>query len=113
MSSRWLLPVILVALTGLVHADGPADNPPDKVRPIPPRGYTLTDTDRTELSSGVEAFGKELDNRGKSFKENEVLAAQLADVRVYESAVRSALAHDEFFNANEVSVARRLLKQGL
>ena len=51
MSSRWLLPLLSFALAGLVRADGAADNLPDKVRPIPPKGHTLATPDRSDRGS--------------------------------------------------------------
>jgi len=112
MSSRWLLPLLSLALAGLVRAQGVADNRPDKVRPIPPKGQTLADADRSELSSGADVLGKEIDALENSLTGRQKLMALLPDVRVYHNAVRSALTHDEFFNVNEVAVARNLLEQG-
>jgi len=113
MSSRWLLPLLSFALAGLVRADGAADNLPDKVRPIPPKGHTLAAPDRSALMSGVDVLGKEIDALGNSLEGRRDLAALLPDVRVYHNAVRSALTHDEFFNVKEVTMARNLLEQGL
>src|SRR5208282_1758382 len=93
--------------------DGVADNLPDKVRPIPPKGQTLADADHSELSAGVDMLGKEIDALENSLAGRRELVALLPDVRVYHNSVRTALTHDEFFNVKEVSVARNLLKQGL
>jgi pimeloyl-ACP methyl ester carboxylesterase len=46
-------------------------------------------------------------------KSRQDLLELLSDVEIYESAVRSALVHDEFFNLREVSVAKSLLEQGM
>jgi len=113
MSSRWLLPLLSLALAGLVRADGAADNLPDKVRPIPPKGCALAAPDRSELLSSVDVLGKEIDAVGKSLEGRQDLVALLPDVRVYHNAVRFALTRDEFFNVKEVSVATKLLEQGL
>ena len=37
----------------------------------------------------------------------------LPDVQIYHNAVRYALKHNEFFNAREVPVAKKLLQQGM
>jgi len=113
MSFPWLLPLVSLALAGLVRADGAGDNLPDKVRPIPPKGITLADADRSALSAGVDTLGKEIDALGNSLAGRQDLVALLPDVRVYHDAVRAALTHDEFFHVKEVSVARNLLEQGL
>lgn len=55
MSIRWLLVLLLLTTTGVVEADGPADNVVDQVRPIPPKGIVLLDSDRSVLVAGVDA----------------------------------------------------------
>ena len=49
MSLRPLL--LLLALVPLAPADGPADNIPEKVRPIPPKGIEVSKADREAIES--------------------------------------------------------------
>jgi hypothetical protein len=113
MPCRWLLPLLSLALVGLVRADGPGDNVPLNVRPIPPKGITLTDSDRTQLQAGVDALGQEIDALRSALKGRPDLLGLLPDVQVYHNAVRSALTYNEIFRPKEVAVAKRLLEQGL
>jgi hypothetical protein len=113
MSSRWLLPLLSFVLVCPARADGAADNLPDQVRPIPPRGITLAEGDHSELQAGLDELGKEIDALRDSLKARRDLLELLPDVRVYESAVRTALTYNEFFHIKELAVARNLLKQGL
>jgi len=52
--------VMLVMPTGL-RADGPADNLPATVRPIPPVGIELDDATRTRLQDAVVALTRDVD----------------------------------------------------
>src|SRR5215218_3109592 len=43
-------PLLVLAVFALaLRADGPGDNIPDKVRPVPPRGVAIPDKDRAFL----------------------------------------------------------------
>jgi hypothetical protein len=54
--------IILIAQVSCpVWADGPRDNIPSKVRPIPPVGNELEPADRSSLQAGVDALGREID----------------------------------------------------
>ncbi len=108
-------PRILLALTlatFTVRADGPADNDPDKVKRVPPPGVKIADDARAELTAGVAVLGKEIDALKNSLKGKPELLELLPDVQIFHKAVDWALRHDEFFNSNQVSVARNFLKQG-
>lgn len=106
------LALVLLALAFVVRADGPGDNLPDKVRPIPPKGTELSDGDRQELTSGVDSLGKDIEALRAALKAKPQLLELLPDVQVYHNAVRYALKYNEFFNASEVPVAKKLLQQG-
>ena len=99
MSFRRLLPLLFLATTSLVRADGPADNVVDRVRPIPPKGIALSDADRSALQAGVEELGKEIDALRDALKRKPDLLRLLPDVQIYHNAVRYALTYDEFFTA--------------
>jgi hypothetical protein len=112
MSNRWLLPLFPLALTLMVRADGPADNQIGKVRPVPPPGISLKAEERQVLEREVDELGKQIDLLRDELKAKPDLLALLPDVQIYDKAVRWALVYDEFFNAREVAVAKKLLEQG-
>jgi pimeloyl-ACP methyl ester carboxylesterase len=99
-------------LVPLLWADGPADNLPDKVRPIPPRGIDVPPAVRAELEAETAALGKEIDGLRTALKDKARPLDLLPDVQVYHNAVRYALTYNEFHKAKELDVARSLLKQG-
>jgi dienelactone hydrolase len=107
------LPGLTLLMTcGLLLADGPQDNIADNVRPVPPPGIKLTDADRAELAKGVASLQKDIDELRTATKEKPALADLLPDVEIYANAVHYALKYNEFFQKEQVEVARRLLKQG-
>ena len=110
-----LLLTALVALSVVsARADGPADNVPEKVRPVPPPGGKIPDEARTELLAGAEKLAGEITNLRGEFKGKSNVLALLPDIQIYEKAVRWAVQYDEMFNpTNEIPAARTLLKQGL
>ena len=91
-------------------ADGPADNVPDKVRPIPNPGIKLSVKDREELERGV----KELDSKIQALKNgrDRKTLALLADVEIFHKAVHDALEYEEFLRPADVAAARKLLEEG-
>jgi hypothetical protein len=109
--SRLILPALFLAAA--VYADGPNDNLPDKVRPVPPPGIVIPDADRQELQAGVEALGQEIAALRKELEKKQPLLELLPDVQIYHNAVRYALTYNEFYDAKEVPIARKLLKQGM
>lgn len=101
------------ALQSRVRGDGPKDNLPDKVRPIPPQGIAVPAEDRAALEAGIQQLGQEIAGLRTALKGKPALLALLPDVQIYHNAVRYALQHDEFFKPAEIANARNLLKQGL
>src|SRR5262249_39580925 len=89
-------------------ADGPQDNIPEKVRPVPPPGITVPAADRAALEQGLAELGREIDG----LRANAKAAPLLPDVQIYHNAVRYSLQYGEFFNANEINRAKNLLAQG-
>src|SRR5207249_10943072 len=102
----------VVLLSALALADGPLDNQPDKVRPIPPPGVTIPDADRAELQKGVAQLGKEIDELRQALKGKPNLLELLPDVQIFHNAVRYPLEYDEFYEVKEIAVARQMLKRG-
>lgn len=102
------LGIALLGGLGAAFADGPADNIPDKVRPVPPPGIMVPEADRAELESGLAELEKSIsDLRGKR-----ETAAYLPDVEIYARAVRYALQGNEFFARGDIAKAKNLLKAG-
>jgi len=106
MFARALLPALLAALVALpAAADGPADNIPDNVRPIPPKGIDLPPADDAELRKGLAELQGLIKDIGKH--------PLLADVAIYEKAVRYAVEHKEVFDPKGVPAVKNVLKAGL
>jgi dienelactone hydrolase len=96
------------ALVIAALADGPADNIPEKVRPVPPPGITVSDSDRAALQQGLADLGRALEG----LRANPKAASLLPDVQIYHNAVRYALQYSEFFAPGDVTKAKTLLAQG-
>ncbi len=113
MAKRFvLLLASVLILASLLLADGPGDNHPEKVRPVPPPGIKLDDADRSELQAGVDALGKEIEQLREDLKKKPALLELLPDVQIFHNAVRYALSYDEFYDKKEPAIARKLLAQG-
>ncbi|MGE0760941.1 MAG: hypothetical protein AB7O38_28275 [Pirellulaceae bacterium] len=73
------LSVILIPV--LAWADGPQDNVPDKVRPVPPPGIEVSAADREEL----EGLLRELSDRLATLRKspNRAVVDLLPDVEIF------------------------------
>ncbi|MFO0852306.1 MAG: prolyl oligopeptidase family serine peptidase [Gemmataceae bacterium] len=107
--------LVLLLLAAPAVADGPKDNLPDNVRPIPPKGSPVPDADRKELEAGLADLGVAVAELAKS--RDPQVADLLPDVEVFHKAVRYALQYDELYvekkGRDDIAVSKRLLKQGL
>jgi pimeloyl-ACP methyl ester carboxylesterase len=112
VTARCFLASFVLGCATLLYADGPGDNLPDKVRPVPPPGIEIPTTDRQALEAGVEQLAKEIEEVRQSLQMKPALLELLPDVEVYHKAVDYALRYNEFYDAREVATARNLLKQG-
>ena len=110
MSFRFTLIACLVSLWFPATVHSAAEPSPHRI--APPAGITITATDRISLETGVANLSAEINALRARLKSNPKLEPLLADVEIFRKAVHWALAHDEFFRSNEVSIARTLLKQG-
>src|SRR5205807_9832877 len=118
VTSRWS-PARLVALCTpfvvlVAYADGPADNVPDKVRPVPPPGVQVPDAARKELQYGVDQLGQRIEHLKKSLEKKPALLELLPDVEIYHNAVRYALTYNEFYipgNTKEEDKPKAIEKQ--
>ena len=99
-----LLPTLLL-LPVLAFADGAADNKVESVRRIPPPGVPVPDDVRIALT-------KETQRLGEAIGQANLEGSRKADVLIFHKAVDWALRFDEFFNANQFTVAEELLKEG-
>lgn len=104
-------PLLLLAAVAAL-ADGPADNVPDKVRPIPPAGIQVSDEDKKDLQERLQALGHEIAALEGDLKKAPAMARLIPDVEVFHKAVRYALEYNEFYTPAEVKLARDLLQQG-
>jgi len=107
---KWTLVSGFVFFASLAFADGPKDNLPDQVRPIPPPGVSIPPGDRAELEAKAVSLGREIDLTRKALQKDPLRSDWLADVAVLHKAVDWALKHNEFFNVKEVATARELLR---
>jgi pimeloyl-ACP methyl ester carboxylesterase len=111
---RNLLSCFLAVLTFSAFADGPADNLPDKVRPVPPPGAEIPEPVRSELLDGAKALAIEIEKLRGELKGKSNALALLPDIQIFEKAVRWAVQYREMFNpTNEVAAARTLLRHGM
>ncbi|EDY19144.1 conserved hypothetical protein [Chthoniobacter flavus Ellin428] len=78
----------------------------------PPPGIEVPIADATELKSGLDALGKDIESLQKRFVTRNASTAELADVEVFHKAVRYALQYHEFFKAGEIGAAKAELKLG-
>ncbi|OWK37495.1 prolyl oligopeptidase family serine peptidase [Fimbriiglobus ruber] len=113
LKAGWI--VVLFALTSVstASADGPTDNNPAKVRPVPPKGITLSPADEHELMKGAAALRTEIRDLAALLRSTPALLDLLPDIEIYEKAVRYAVEYDEIFASADVVAAKELLKEGL
>ena len=93
---RLCLPFVLVA-AAVGFADGPADNIPEKVRPVPPVGIEIPAADADEIKAGLA----ELQGLIKGIGKHELLP----DVEIHEKAVRYAITYREVFDALDLEAS--------
>ncbi|MEK0447078.1 MAG: hypothetical protein RLZZ399_2399 [Verrucomicrobiota bacterium] len=94
-------------------ADGPKDNLPDQVRPIPPAGIEISEAEKSELQKGLDSLTQEIHSLQKALSNKPALEALLPDVEIFHKAVDWALRYREFFKPTEVAIAHSLLEEGL
>ena len=112
MSCRIVL--LVPCLAASVLADGPGDNNPAKVKPIPPVGISVSKQDRDELTQKLDELGKEIANLSNSPRGPKGIRAELLpDVEILYKAVHDALKYNEFYSPGEVKQAGKFLDEGL
>lgn len=104
MFSRLLSAALALLLAGAVFAA--------EVKPIPPPGIPIPDTDRAALTAEVAALAKEIDALRVALKAKPALLALLPDVMIFHKSVDWALRYDEFFEPKHLAAARQQLALG-
>jgi dienelactone hydrolase len=113
MAKRCFPLLCVFVLAVVLYADGPGDNLPDKVRPLPPPGISINEADRAQLQAGALALGKDIEQLRQDLKSKPALLELLPDVQIFHNAVRYALTYNEFYNPKEPAIALKLLAQGV
>jgi dienelactone hydrolase len=110
---RWLgIALILAPALSSVHADGPKDNQPEKVRQIPPKGVAIKPNERMQLEQKVDRLGQSIEDLRGKFRDRPDLLDLLPDIEIYHKAVDWALRYHEFFHEREIAVADSLVQEG-
>lgn len=103
----------LLALAAMpAHADGPKDNLPQNVRPIPPPGVEIPAADREALTKGAAELKLLIDEVKKVQAKNPQLADLLPDVEIFHKSVDWALRYNLFSKATETKAAYEQLAEG-
>ncbi|MSR31708.1 MAG: hypothetical protein EXR99_09405 [Gemmataceae bacterium] len=108
---RSIAALAFIGLSLGIFADGPGDNIPAKVRPVPPDGIPVPDAVRSELQKGIDELGAQIASLEKSLAGKPAIEL-LPDVRIFHNSVRYALTHNEFYDAKEFQAANNQLKLG-
>lgn len=109
---RSLLLLSLFAATAL--ADGPKDNIPAAVRPIPPtdKAVALPEVDKVSLAKELTELRVAIDAAAKAQAKNPRLEEFLADIEIFHKAVDWAGRYNEYFNKGEFKTAHDLIAEG-
>ncbi len=110
---RFLPLAALLVAAFAVLADGPQDNLPNNVRPIPPKGIAIDPGVKADLLKSATQIDTDLAEVVRTLRQKKSALADLADdVAICSHAVRVALTHDEIFDAKELKSAEALLRLG-
>jgi pimeloyl-ACP methyl ester carboxylesterase len=91
-----------LSLSTSLHADGPSDNIPTNVRPIPPLGIELAEDSQDELRSLVAKIDEAVHQVPQTSD------ASFAEVAVFSRAIELALTHRTIYAEDEVKQAQQL-----
>ncbi|HVX10930.1 MAG TPA: hypothetical protein VHC22_07115 [Pirellulales bacterium] len=97
-------------LVTVARADGPGDNVPNKVRPIPKPGIEVPAERAESLEKKLAELGDALAKLKSS--DDQKIRDLTSDVEIYHKAVSDALKFNEFFEPKELDVADKLLAEG-
>lgn len=101
-----------VALPHISLADGPKDNLPQNVRPIPPPGVEIPQADRDALTKGAAELKQLIEDAKKAQAKNPRLADLLPDVEIFHKSVDWALRYNYFSKPTETKAAYAQLAEG-
>lgn len=109
-----LLPFLTALMTTatVVLADGPKDNVPGEVRPIPPEGIAVPDEVRDRLTKGLQGLAQAIEAAKSAQAKNPAMLELLPDVEIYHKAVDWALRYGEFHKEREFKLAEDLITEG-
>ncbi len=107
---RGLLVSVVFLLASSAGADGPKDNNPGSVRPIPPEGIELSEEDRSTFLSALESLEVQIEELRR--RDDGRIARLLPDVEIFSRAVRQAIDHRELFDDRDRVKVQALLKEG-
>ena len=93
-------------------ADGPKDNHPQNVRPVPPPGVEIPAADREALTQGAAELKQLIEEAKKAQAKNPKLADLLPDVEIFHKSVDWALTQNFFSKATETKAAYEQLAEG-
>ncbi|MBL6765668.1 MAG: hypothetical protein ISQ14_12005 [Verrucomicrobiae bacterium] len=112
MQSRLSAALAPFLCSAALLADGPADNRPENVRPVPPPGIEVPEKTRTELRAGADQLGRKIEDLRLSLAKKTALLDLLPDVEIYHKAVDWALRYNQFYGARDFKTASELLAEG-
>ena len=95
ISTVWLLAGLILPSRPTARGDGPADNRPASVRPIPPPGIDVPAGRREKLESRLTTLNAAIETLAGRHEAK--VDGLLPDVRIDARAVHDALTHKEFF----------------
>ena len=95
-------------------ADGPKDNIPTAVRPIPPtdKALALPEADKASLPKELAELRIAIDAAAKAQAKNPRLEEYLPDLEIFYKSVDWAVKYNEFFNKGEFKSAHDLIVEG-
>ncbi|HVW03020.1 MAG TPA: prolyl oligopeptidase family serine peptidase [Planctomycetaceae bacterium] len=108
--------VALLVFATSVRADGPKDNLPEQVRPVPPQGTELPEPDKariTQLLTELSTLIEQLHQPAKNQHDTALRQRYLPDVEIFYKAGRDALKYGEIFDKNEAKAAVEQVEQGI
>jgi len=91
-------------------ADGPQDNIPENVRPVPPLGVELSDSEKKELLSGLDLLQQSVEKLRQ--RKDTFTVDLLPDVEIFLRAVKQGVEYRELFSARDVKNATKVLAEG-
>lgn len=111
-STALLLLALALAVPGAGFADGPKDNLPNSVRPIPPIGVEVPPADREAIEKGLKELRQAIDEAKRAQAKHPRLADLLPDVEIFYKSVDWALRYQLFSKPPEIKLAFEQLAEG-